>query len=198
MLKRDLESIRALLDTNYESEFIVKWETLHISEKQDLMMSYIDTIEVERKDKDLKIKRVNFRKTFIQEYANLFNKGAINRFQDATIKIVDDDNSDELIQMEVCAPMIRKDAQKHIERLEKFYKIDYLEILKEKYNEKQFCLKYDRESPYSEPFKMIPLLNKKGLNKVTHFGLLSIPLFQPIYKEDTSIKEAVWEEVGSK
>lgn len=198
MLKRDLESIRALLDINYESEFIVKWETLPINEKQELMMSYIETIEVEKKDKELKIKRVNFRKTFIQEYANLFNKGAINRYQDVTIQVVDDEDSKELIQMEVCAPMVRKDVARHVERLEQYYKIDYNEILKEKYNEKQFCLKYDRENPYSEPFKMIPLLNKKGLNKVTHFGLLSVPLFQPIYKEDTSIKEAVWEEVDSK
>ncbi len=198
ILKRDLESIRALLDTNYESEFIVKWETLSISEKQELMMSYIDTIEVEKKDDKLKIKRVNFRKTFIEEYANLFNKGAINRFQDATVKIIGDDTSDELIQMEVCAPMLRKDVTRHIERLEEYYKIDYNEILKEKYNEKQFCLKYDRDNSYSEPFKMIPLLNKKGLNKVTHFGLISIPLFQPIYKEDSKVKDAVWEEVCSK
>jgi len=198
LLKRDLESIRALLDTNYESEFIVKWETLPINEKQELMMSYIDTIEVEKKDKDLKIKRVNFRKTFIEEYANLFNKGGINRYQDVTIQVVNDDNSKELIQMEVCAPMVRKDVKKHIERLEQYYKIDYNEILKEKYNDRQFCLKYTRLTPYSEPFKMIPLLNKKGLPKVTHFGLLSIPLFQPIYKEDTSIKEAVWEEIDNK
>jgi len=55
-----------------------------------------------------------------------------------------------------------------------------------------------KENPYSEPFKMIPLLNKKGLLKVTHFGLLSVPLYQPIYKEDNSIKDAVWEEVDNK
>jgi len=195
MLKRDLESIRALLDTNYESEFIVKWENLSIEEKQELMMSYIETIEVEKKDKELKIKRVNFRKTFIQEYANLFNKGAINRCQDVTMQIVDDDSSKEVIQLEVCAPMIRKDVTKHIKRLEQFYKIDYDEILKEKYNEKQFCLKYTRHNSFSEPFKMIPLINKKGINKVNHFGLLSVPLFQPIYKEDDSIKEAFYEEV---
>ena len=195
LLKRDLESIRSLLDTNYESEFIVKWETLPISEKQELMMSYIDTIEVEKKDDKLKIKRVNFRKTFIEEYANLFNKGATNRYQDVTMQIVDDDNSSEVMQMEVCSPMVRKDVTRHIERLEHFYKIDYNEILKEKHNEKQFCLKYTRHNTFSEPFKMIPLINKKGINKVTHFGLLSVPLFQPLYEEDNSIKEAVYEEV---
>jgi len=195
LLKRDLESIRSLLDTNYESEFIVKWETLPISEKQELMMSYIDTIEVEKKEDKLKIKRVNFRKTFIEEYVNLFNKGGINRYQDVTMQIVDDNNSKEVMQMEVCAPMVRKDVTRHIERLEQFYKIDYNEILKEKYNEKQFCLKYTRHNTFSEPFKMIPLINKKGINKVTHFGLLSVLLFQPLYKEDNSIKEAIYEEV---
>ena len=74
---------------------------------------------------------------------------------------------------------------------------DNIEIvpLSEKYNEKQFCLKYTRHNSFSEPFKMIPLINKKGINKVNHFGLLSVPLFQPIRKEDNSIKEAVYEEV---
>ena len=111
------------------------------------------------------------------------------------MQIVDDNNSKEVMQMEVCAPMVRKDVTRHIERLEQFYKIDYNEILKEKYNEKQFCLKYTRHNTFSEPFKMIPLINKKGINKVTHFGLLSVLLFQPLYKEDNSIKEAIYEEV---
>lgn len=46
-------------------------------------MSYIDNIEVIKKDnKELEIKQIKFRKTFIEEYANLFNHKAINSYKD--------------------------------------------------------------------------------------------------------------------
>ena len=79
MLKRDLESIKELNSPYYRNMFKMKWEELSLKEKQDLMMSYIETIEVIKTNKDIKIKNINFRKTFIEEYANLFNNGGINK-----------------------------------------------------------------------------------------------------------------------
>ena len=152
MLKRDLESIKCLVNPLYQSSFEVKWNDLSISEKQDLIMSYIDTIEVTKKDDKLEIKHINFRKTFIEEYAKLFNNGAINRFQDVSI-------NGESLQMEVCAPMTRKEIETHIKRLQVNYPIDYQEIKKEKYNDHQFCLKYTRENRFNEPLKMIPIVS---------------------------------------
>ena len=126
MLKRDLESIKCLINPLYQSSFEIKWNELSISEKQDLIMSYIESIEVIKKDdNELEIKQINFRKTFIEEYANLFNKGAINRFQDINA-------NGETIQVEVCAPMTRKEVENHIKRLQVNYPIDYQEIKKEK------------------------------------------------------------------
>ena len=70
-------------------------------------MDYIESIEVIKKDnKDLEIKQINFRKTFIEEYANLFNKNAINCYKEV---FVNDNN----IQIETCAPMT-KDEKKNI------------------------------------------------------------------------------------
>ena len=170
MLKRDLESIKCLINPLYQSSFEIKWNELSISEKQDLIMSYIESIEVIKKDNnELEIKQINFRKTFIEEYANLFNKGAINRFQDISV-------NGETIQVEVCAPMTRKEVENHIKRLQVNYPIDYQEIKKEKYNDHQFCLKYTRENLFNEPLKLIPLINKKGLNKVDSFGVIEVPV----------------------
>lgn len=170
MLKRDLESIKRLINPLYQSSFEIKWNELSISEKQDLIMSYIESIEVIKKDdNELEIKQINFRKTFIEEYANLFNKGAINRFQDINA-------NGETIQVEVCAPMTRKEVENHIKRLQVNYPIDYQEIKKEKYNDHQFCLKYTRENPFNEPLKLIPLVNKKGINKVDSFGVIEVPV----------------------
>lgn len=94
-----------------------------------------------------------------------FNKGAINRFQDVSI-------NGETIQIEVCAPMTRKEIENHIKRLQVKYPIEYHEIQKEKINDHQFCLKYTRENKFNEPFKMIPIINKKGIKNVTHYGIL--------------------------
>lgn len=169
MLKRDLESIKCLINPLYQSSFEVKWNDLSILEKQELMMSYIDNIEVIKKDDELEIKQINFRKTFIEEYANLFNGGAINRFQNVSM-------NGETIQVEVCAPMTRKEVENHIKRLQVNYPIDYQEIKKEKYNDHQFSLQYIRENPYNEPLKMIPLIDKKGLNSVTKYGIIEVPV----------------------
>ena len=169
MLKRDLESIKCLINPLYHSSFEIEWNKLEVSEKQDLIMSYIDSIEVIKKGKEIEIKKINFRKTFFEEYANLFNKGAINRFQDVSA-------NGEKIQMEVCAPMTREEIDKHIKRLQVKYPIDYQEVKKEKYNDHQFCLKYTRKNIFNEPLKMIPIINKKGLNKAESYGVIEVPI----------------------
>lgn len=170
MLKRDLESIKSLVNPIYKSNFEIKWNELQVSEKQDLIMSYIESIEVIKKSNDkLEIKNINFRKTFIEEYANLFNKGGVNRLQDVLA-------NGEKIQIEVCAPMTREEINKHIKRLQTKCPIYYREIKKEKYNNHQFCLKYTKDNIYNEPFKMIPIVNKKGINKVDSFGVIEVPI----------------------
>src|SRR5574344_1276283 len=86
MLKRDLESIKCIINPLYQSNFEIRWNELTLAEKQEIIMSYIESIEVIKKDNgELEIKHINFRKTFIEEYAKLFNNGAINRFQDVSI-----------------------------------------------------------------------------------------------------------------
>lgn len=169
MLKRDLESIKCLVNPFYQTNFEIKWDELNLKEKQDLIMSYIESIEVIKKDKDIEIKRINFRKTFIEEYANLFNKGAINRFLEVNA-------NGESIQIEVCAPMTKEQINKHVERLEFNYPVAYHEIKKEKYNEHQISLKYSRINKFNEPLKIIPILNKKGFNKIESYGVIEVPV----------------------
>lgn len=170
MLKRDLESIKSLVNPIYKSNFEIKWNELTISEKQDLIMSYIDSIEVIKKSNDkLEIKNINFRKTFIEEYANLFNKGGVNRLQDVLV-------NGEKIQIEVCAPMTKQEAHKYIERLKEKFPISYHEIKKEKYNKHQFYLKYTKDNIFNEPLKMIPLINKKGMKIAESYGVIEVPI----------------------
>ena len=170
MLKKDLESIKELNRPYYRNVFKIKWNELSIKEKQDLMMSYIDTIEVIKTDKDIKIKNINFRKTFIEEYANLFNNGGTNRYQEIEV-------NGEIRQVEISKPMTRTEVINYIKKLQiKFPAIDYQEIQKEKYNDSKFYLRYERENILNEPLKLIPILNKKGINDITHYGIIEVPV----------------------
>ena len=170
MLKRDLEFIKSINDSNYNNSFKIKWNELNIKEKQDLIMSYIESIEVIKKDDKLEIKNINFRKTFIEEYANLFNNGGLSVYQEILM-------NDEKIQVEVSKPMTRKDAHEYIKRLQYNYSvINYHEVPKENSTNNKFTLKYQRENILYEPMKIIPLLNKKGITKITHYGIIEIPI----------------------
>ncbi len=169
MLKRDIESVKSFINPFYELNFQSKWNELPISERQELITSYIDNIEVVKNDKDIKIKHINFRKTFIEEYANLFNNKGINRNQVITA-------NDVPINIEVSAPMTREEIKNYIKKLQLNYPIDYQELKKEQINDKQFMLKYSKGNYFNEPFKLIPIIDKKGLLKVTHYGLIEVPI----------------------
>ena len=168
MLKRDIESVKSFINPFYELNFQSKWNELPISERQELITSYIDNIEVIKNDKDIKIKHINFRKTFIEEYANLFNNKGINRNQVITANSVP-------INIEVSAPMTREEIKSYIKKMQLNFPIDYQELKKEQINDKQFMLKYNKGNYFNEPFKLIPIIDKKGLLKVTHYGLIEVP-----------------------
>lgn len=129
-------------------------------------MNYIDSIEVIKNDKNIKIKNINFRRTFIEEYANLFNKGGVNRNQ--KIKA-----NGEPINIEISAPMTREEIKRYIKKLQLNYPIDYQELKKEQINDKQFMLKYNKENYFNEPFKLIPIIDKF---KITSYGLIEVPV----------------------
>ncbi len=166
MLKRDIEYIKCFINPFYELNFRAKWSELSISEKQGLITRYIDNIEVIKNDKDIKIKQINFRKTFIEEYANLFNNGGINRNQVIKENYVP-------INIEVSAPMTREKIKKYIKKLQLSFPIDYQELKKEQVNDQQFMLKYNKGNYFNEPFKLIPIIDKF---KITSYGLIEIPV----------------------
>ena len=129
-------------------------------------MRYIDTIEVIKNDKELEIKHINFRKTFIEEYANLFANKGINK--NASIK-----ENNISINIEVSAPMTREEIKSYIKKLHLNYPFDYQELRKEQMNDKQFMFKYNKSNYFNEPFKLIPIIDKF---KITHYGLIEVPV----------------------
>lgn len=170
MLKRDLESIKSMTIPFYQNNFKIKWNELTTKDKQNIMMDYIDSIEVIKKDNNnLEIKQINFRKTFIEEYANIFNKNAINFYKEVSA-------NDNNIQIETCAPMTKDEIKKYIKKLQLYYPIDYQEVEKEKINDNQFQLKYNRSNPFNEPLKIIPIIDNNNFKTITKYGVIEIPV----------------------
>lgn len=169
MLKRDLESIKSMTIPNYQNSFKTRWNELTTKDKQNIMMDYIDSIEVIKKDNNnLEIKQINFRKTFIEEYANLFNAKAINCYKDISA-------NGNNIQIETCAPMTKDEIKKYIKKLQLYYPIDYQEVEKEQINDNQFKLKYNRSNRFNEPLKIIPIINN-NFKTITKYGVIEIPV----------------------
>ena len=166
MLKRDIESIKCFINPFYELNFQSKWNELYITKKQELITSYIDSIEVIKNDKDIKIKHITFRKTFIEEYANLFNNGGTDINKEIKANNVP-------INIEVSAPMTREEIKRYIKKLQLSFPIDYQELKKEQINDKEFMLKYSKGNYFNEPFKLIPILDKF---KITNYGLIEVPV----------------------
>ena len=170
MLKRDLESIKSMTIPNYQNNFKTRWNELTTKDKQNIMMDYIDSIEVIKKDNNnLEIKQINFRKTFIEEYANLFNAKAINCYKEVSA-------NDNNIQIETCAPMTKDEIKKYIKKLQLYYPIDYQEVEKEEINDNQFQLKYNRSNRFNEPLKIIPIINNNNFKTITKYGVIEIPV----------------------
>lgn len=170
MLKRDLESIKSMTIPNYQNSFKIRWNELTTKGKQNIMMDYIDSIEVIKKDNNnLEIKQINFRKTFIEEYANIFNAKAINCYKEVSA-------NDNNIQIETCAPMTKDEIKKYIKKLQLYYPIDYQEVEKEEINDNQFQLKYNRSNRFNEPLKIIPIINNNNFKTITKYGVIEIPV----------------------
>ena len=159
------------------------WKELSIKQKQDLIMNYIDSIEVIKTNDDVRIKNINFRNTFIKEYAKLFGDGGFTRH-------VDVKSNRSTSEMEVSYPMTRGEAEKYVDKLSRKCPIEYVEVKKQKYGDNQFRLDYINADENTIPFKMIPILNKNNIKKVESFGVIGVPRLPIIleYEENKNLE----------
>ena len=78
LLKRDMDYINKIkLSLTYHA-FEECWPDLDRDDKADIVMRYIDDIELEEINNMYVVKKVNFRSTFYEDFKTLFNQGYIN------------------------------------------------------------------------------------------------------------------------
>lgn len=87
LLKRDMDFINKIkLPLSYYA-FNDNWDFLDRDTKADIVMRYIDDIELEYKNNKYQVKQINFRSTFYNDFEELYKKGYIDRKRPITYSV---------------------------------------------------------------------------------------------------------------
>ena len=87
LLKRDMDFINKIkLPLSYYA-FNENWDLLDRNVKADIIMRYVDDIELEEIDNKYEVKQINFRTTFYSDFEELYKQGYIDRKRPLTYEI---------------------------------------------------------------------------------------------------------------
>ena len=159
LLKRDMDFINKVkLPISYYA-FNENWDLLDRETKADIVMRYIDDIELEIKNKKYHVKQINFRSTFYNDYENLYRKGYIDRKRPLTY----DFNGvcvDTNIRYSEYLPI--KDVMQHLYRLNEYYEVNLYKGTYYKETEKLDIGPLQRNEV---PIRVFPLQDNNNGNK---------------------------------
>lgn len=121
LLKRDMDFINKVkLPISYYA-FNDNWDLLDRDTRADIVMRYIDDIELELKSNKYEVKQINFRSTFYSDFEELYKKGYIDKKRPLTY----DFNGvcvDTNIRYSEYLPI--KDVMQHLYRLNEYYEVN--------------------------------------------------------------------------
>lgn len=119
-LYRDVHKIKQIKISQYYQDQMLLWVSWSKEKQQELFMRYIDSIELEINNKKIEVSKVNFKKSFLEEYTDLFFKNIIDIETNLCGK--DKKNSINLTYFKS-----REDIESYITKLRKHYDIHYYE-----------------------------------------------------------------------
>ncbi len=122
LLKRDMDFINKVkLPISYYA-FNENWDLLDRDTKADIVMRYIDDIELELKNNKYQVKQINFRSAFYNDFEELYKKGYIDKKRPLTYDL----NGvciDTNIRYSEYLPI--KDVMQHLYRLNEYYEVNF-------------------------------------------------------------------------
>ena len=122
LLKRDMNYINHLkLPISYYA-FNKCWELLEREQKSNIIMRYIDDIELETKGNKFEVKQVNFRSTFYNDFETLYKQGVIDKTRPIFFKY-DGLVTGRSIRYSEYLPI--KDVLENLYRLNIFYEVNF-------------------------------------------------------------------------
>ena len=122
LVKRDMGFINSIKLPILYNAFVDSWDNLEREEKAEIVMRYIDDIELELINNKYKVKLTNFRSTFYKDFKSLFDKGYI----DWKRKIVHSFNGfcvDGKVRYSEFLPA--KEVYRHLMRLNECYEVAF-------------------------------------------------------------------------
>ena len=122
LVKRDMDFINSIKLPILYNAFADSWDGLDREEKAEIVMKYIDDIELELVNNKYKVKLTNFRSTFYKDFKSLFDKGYI----DWKRKIIHSFNGfciDGKVRYSEFLPA--KEVYRHLMRLNECYEVNF-------------------------------------------------------------------------
>lgn len=121
LLKRDMDFINKVkLPISYYA-FNDKWELLDRDNKFNIIMKYIDDVELELVGKEYRVKQLNFRTTFYEDFQELYSKGFIDKKQPLTYES-NGISTSMLIRYSEYLPI--KNVMKNFYKLNEYYEVN--------------------------------------------------------------------------
>ena len=159
LLKRDMDFINKVkLPISYYA-FNDNWDLLDRDTRADIVMRYIDDIELELKGNKYEVKQINFRSTFYSDFEELYKKGYIDKKRPFTYDfngICVDTN----IRYSEYLPI--KDVMQHLYRLNEYYEVNLYKGTYYKETEKLDIGPLQRNEV---PIRVFPLQKENNGNK---------------------------------
>ena len=122
LFKRDMDFINKVkLPISYYA-FNENWDLLDRDTKADIVMRYIDDIELELKENKYQVKQIDFRSTFYNDFEELYKKGYIDKKR----PLIYDLNGvcvDTNVRYSEYLPI--KDIMQHLYRLNEYYEVNF-------------------------------------------------------------------------
>lgn len=159
LLKRDMDFINKVkLPISYYA-FNDNWDLLDRDTRADIVMRYIDDIELEIKGNKYEVKQINFRSTFYSDFEELYKKGYIDKKRPLTYDI----NGvcvDTNIRYSEYLPI--KDVMQHLYRLNEYYEVN---LYKGTYYKETEKLEIGPLQRNEVPIRVFPLQDNNNRNK---------------------------------
>ena len=122
LLKRDIDYINKLkLDKEYKEQ-TKTWKDYSRKEKAELIMKYVDYIELVLVGKEISVNKINFRETICKPYNDLYNKGYIDTTKPAIFGNV-------VGNIRFSNYLNEEEASSVIMRLKQYYDVSYTEAI---------------------------------------------------------------------
>ena len=116
LFKRDLSYLNRFKYPGIYDYIYRRWSNISYKEKQNIIMNYIDYIELEYYGNITKVNKIVFRNKFIREFNELYQEGYI----DKSFEI----NDGKLEPIRFSKYLDKDKVQEHLEKLNKYYKVD--------------------------------------------------------------------------